>query len=522
MLSLLKLLNYGKDEISGAILAVPVLIISLLWIFLAKKSRTKIAPLPPGPRGLPLIGYLPFLGAHLHHTFTKLAQIHGPIYKLKLGNKLGVVISSPSLAKEVVRAQDSIFANRDPPISAIVAVFGGNDIAWLPNGPDWRKMRKVFVGEMLSNTSLDACYSLRKQEVEKSINNVHDKAGECLDFGELAFVTLINTMTKILWGGALQGEEWTKLTAEFREAMAELMVIMGKPNVSDFFPVLARFDLQGVEKKARKLGFWIEEIIDSIIKQHRSSNIAVKEDGSGDKKGRDFLQLVLELQESDDPAKSITMNQAKGLLIDVVNGGTDTTSTMVEWAMAEIMMNPEIMKKVQQELDEVVGVNNSVEEFHLPKLHYLDAVVKEASRLHPTLPMLVPRCPSSSATIGGFTIPKGTQVFLNIWAIHRDPEHWDNPLEFRPERFMNGEDCKLDFSGNNFKYLPFGSGRRICAGIPLAEKMLMHLLASLLHTFDWKLPPGEELELSEKSGIVVKKAKPLIVIPTPRLHNPEY
>ncbi|XP_038687741.1 flavonoid 3',5'-hydroxylase 1-like isoform X2 [Tripterygium wilfordii] len=521
--NMLSQLNYEKGQISGAILAIPILIISvLLLIFLIKKPGTKIAPLPPGPRGFPIIGYLPFLGTHLHHTFTKLAQIYGPIYKLKLGNKLYVVISSPSLAKEVVRDKDSIFANRDPPISVKVVAFGGNDVAWLPHGPDWIKMRKVFVREMLSNTSLDACYSLRKQEVEKSIKKVHDKAGECLDFGELAFVTLINTMMKILWGGTLQGEEGTKLTEEFRKAVAEYMVIICEPNVSDSFPVLARFDLQGVERRARKIGVCMEEIVNSIIKQHRSSNIAVKEDGAGNKKGRDFLQIVLELQERDDPATSITMNQAKGLLMDVVTGGTDTTSTMVEWAMAEIMMNPKIMKKVQQELDQVVGVNNSVEEFHLPKLHYLDAVVKETSRLHPALPMLVPRCPTSSATIGGFTIPRGTQVFLNIWAIQRDPEHWDNPLEFRPERFLNGEDCKLDFSGNNFKYLPFGSGRRVCAGIPLAEKTLMYLLASLLYSFDWKLPADEELELSDKFGLVVKKAKPLIVIPTPRLPNPEH
>ncbi|XP_038687405.1 7-ethoxycoumarin O-deethylase-like [Tripterygium wilfordii] len=516
-------LNFENDEISGAILAIPVLIISvLLWIFLIKKSRTKVAPLPPGPRGLPIIGYLPFLGTHLHHTFAKLAQIYGPIYKLKLGNKLYVVISSPSLAKQVVRDQDSIFANRDPPVSVKVAAFVGNDITWLPLGPDWRKMRKVFVRELLSSTSLDACYSLRKQEVEKSIKNVHGKAGECLDFGELAFGTLFNIIMNILWGGTLQGEEGTKVTAEFRKAVAELMVIMGEANVSDFFPFLARFDLQGVERRTRKVGVWIEDIVNFIIEKHMSSNIAVKEDGVGKKKGRDFLQLVLELQERNDPATSITMNQAKGMLVDVLIGGTGDTATVVEWAMAEMMMSPHIMKKVQQELDEVVGVNNSVEEFHLPKLLYLDAVVKETSRLHPAVPTLVPRCPSSSATVGGFTIPRGTQVFLNVWAIQRDPELWDNPLEFRPERFLNGEDCKLDFSGNNCKYLPFGSGRRICAGVPLAEKMLMYLLASWLQSFDWKLPPGEELELSEKSGIIVKKARPLIVIPTPRLQNPEH
>lgn len=203
---------------------------------------------------------------------------------------------------------------------------------------------------------------------------------------------------------------------------------------------------------------------------------------------------------------------------DIITGGTDTTSTMAEWVMAEIMNNPELMKKVQEELSNVVGTNNIVNESHLPNLHYLDAVVKETFRLHPALPLLVPWCPSQSCIVAGYTIPKGTKVLLNVWAIHRDPKFWDSPLEFKPERFLS-ETSKWDYYGNNFQYFPFGSGRRICAGIPLAEKMLMHVLASLLHSFNWNLPKGEEVDLSEKFGLVIKKKTPLIAIPTQRLSN---
>eukprot|EP00257_Ricinus_communis_P000201 XP_002509601.2 flavonoid 3',5'-hydroxylase 1 [Ricinus communis] len=205
---------------------------------------------------------------------------------------------------------------------------------------------------------------------------------------------------------------------------------------------------------------------------------------------------------------------------DIVTGGTDTTSTMVEWVFAEVMKHQEIMEKVQQELDEVVGLNNCVEEFHLPKLCYLDAVVKETLRLHPALPLLVPRRTSQPCELGGYTIPKGTTIFLNVYAIHRDPQFWDNPLEFRPERFLNNINAgNFDFSGNNFQYLPFGSGRRVCAGLPLGEKMLMYQVATFLHSFNWKLPNDTELELSDKHGIVIKKLKPLVAIPTPRLSN---
>lgn len=201
-------------------------------------------------------------------------------------------------------------------------------------------------------------------------------------------------------------------------------------------------------------------------------------------------------------------------------GGTDTTATTVEWVITELIQHPEAMKKVHQELTQVVGLNNLVEESHLPKLTYLDAVIKESFRLHPALPLLAPRCPSECTTVGGYMVPKGARIFLNIWAIHRDPNIWENPSEFRPERFLNGH-MKFDYNGNNFEYLPFGSGRRICAGIPLAEKMLNFEVASFLHSFEWKMPLGEKLDMSDRFGIVTKKMTPLVAIPTLRLSNLE-
>lgn len=197
-------------------------------------------------------------------------------------------------------------------------------------------------------------------------------------------------------------------------------------------------------------------------------------------------------------------------------GGTDTTANAVEFAMAEILSKPEVMKKVEQELEAVVGKHSLVEESHIQKLPYLYAVLKESLRLHPALPLLIPHCPSQSSVVGGFSVPKGARVFVNVWAIHRDPSIWKNPLEFDPDRFL-GE--TWDFSGRDFAYFPFGSGRRICAGIATAERMAMFSLATLLHSFRWELPE-EILDLTEKFGIVLKKKAPLVAIPTPRLSDP--
>lgn len=203
----------------------------------------------------------------------------------------------------------------------------------------------------------------------------------------------------------------------------------------------------------------------------------------------------------------------------MVVGGTDTSSNSVEFAMAEVMNKPQVLATVQQELDSVVGKDDIVEESHIGKLPYLQAVMKESLRLHAALPLLVPHCPSKESTIGGFAVPKGSRVFINVWAIHRDPSLWENPTEFDPERFLGGK-SPGDCSGNDFNYFPFGSGRRICAGIAMAERMVLYSLATLFHSFDWKLPEGEKMDLSEQFGIVLKKRVPLTAIPTPRLSNP--
>ncbi|KAF6166239.1 hypothetical protein GIB67_031023 [Kingdonia uniflora] len=200
---------------------------------------------------------------------------------------------------------------------------------------------------------------------------------------------------------------------------------------------------------------------------------------------------------------------------NIVVAGPDTISITIEWVMTEIMKHPNIMKEVHKELEKVVGRNTQVEEYHTPKLHYLNAVVKETLRLHPVGPILIPHRSSESCIVGGYTIPKDTNVHVNVWAIQRDPEIWENPLEFKPERFLSGTG-KSDCSGNDFTYMPFGSGRRVCAGISLVERMLPHVLASMLHLFEWRLPEGTDLDLTEKFGIVMKKATPLIAIPVPR------
>ncbi|XP_049415620.1 labd-13Z-ene-9,15,16-triol synthase, chloroplastic-like isoform X1 [Solanum stenotomum] len=505
-----------SNDLWIAALTLSIVFLTILWYKLNKEESR----LPPGPRGLPIVGFLPFLRTNLHHQLTELSQQFGPIYKFWLGGKLCVVLNSPSLAKEVVRDQDSIFANRDPPIAGLVATYGGLDIGFSPYGSYWRDMRKLFVREMLSNRNLEACYSLRRHEVRKTIRNVHTKIGSLTDIGELAFVTEMNVIMSMIFGSNFveKMEKHKKDGTEFRELVIKYLQILGKPNISDFFPMLARFDLQGIQKDAEALLKSVESILDPAINEHLKMLSDRREGEIQGNEKKNFIQILLELMEQKDIGISLDLVKIKSILVDIVIGGTDSTITTVEWVMTELLNNPETMSKVQQELKHVVGMNNIVEESHLLELHYLDAVLKETLRLHPALPLLLPKRPSQSAIVGGYTIPEGTKVFLNVYAIHRDPQVWESPLEFQPERFLS-RSTNLDYAGNNMKYLPFGSGRRICAGLPLAEKMVMFMLASLLHSFDWKLPEGEKVDLSEGFGLVIKKSERLFAIPTPRLPN---
>nr|GME00444.1 angelicin synthase-like [Ipomoea batatas] len=493
-----------------------LLLSAVVWVY-AKSISKKAPPLPPGPLGFPVVGYLPFLRPNLHHQFTDLARKYGPIFKLQLGSRLVVVINSPSIAKQVVRDHDTVFANHDPPIAAIVGTYGCRDIAFAPSGTYWRDIRK-----MLSSANLRACYEHRREEVRKAIRVVRSRIGEPVNIGELASSTELNVVARMIWGSTLGSDEEKneKIGGVFRELMGKFVDTFAEPNISDFFPWLARFDLQGIEAKMEGMRNAVDNILEPIIKE--GVRVVSEKSGSvsnGDEK-KDFLQILLELKERDDAGRSLDFQAIKAMLLDIVIGGTDTTATMVEWVMTTLLDNPEIMKKVQKELEDIVGINNVVEEVHLPKLSYLDAIVKETFRLYPALPLLVPRCPTQTTQVGGYTIPKGTKVFLNMYAIHRDPQLWDNPLKFRPERFLD-QTSGLDYTGNDHRFLPFGSGRRICAGIPLAEKMLIYILSSLLHSFDWHLPKGENLDLSDKFGIVTKKNVPLIVVPAQRLSKSE-
>jgi 5-O-(4-coumaroyl)-D-quinate 3'-monooxygenase len=206
---------------------------------------------------------------------------------------------------------------------------------------------------------------------------------------------------------------------------------------------------------------------------------------------------------------------------DMITAGMDTTVISVEWAMAELIRNPRVQKKLQEELDRVVGRDRVMSETDFQTLPYLQAVVKESLRLHPPTPLMLPHKASTSVKIGGYNVPKGANVMVNVWAVARDPKVWSNPLEFRPERFLEEN---IDIKGSDFRVLPFGAGRRVCPGAQLGINLVASMTGHLLHHFEWSLPEGtkpEDVNMMESAGLVTFMGTPLQAVAKPRLEKEE-
>lgn len=202
-------------------------------------------------------------------------------------------------------------------------------------------------------------------------------------------------------------------------------------------------------------------------------------------------------------------------LQDMFAAGTDTNFITLDWAMTELMINPRVLKRAQAEVRSIVGERRTVSEDDLPQLDYMKAVIKETFRLHPPAPVLVPRESIEDLTIDGYRIPAKTRYFINAWAIGRDPESWQNPDMFEPERFMNNH---IDYKGQDFELIPFGAGRRSCPAITFSTATVELALAQLLHSFEWELPPGvkvKDLDMTEVFGITMHKISPMIVVAKP-------
>ncbi|XP_057980160.1 cytochrome P450 76T24-like [Malania oleifera] len=488
--------------------------LSIAWIFIhAFKSfrlnSNPANPLPPGPPRLPLLGNLPHLrGGSPYQNLSALAKTYGPVMSLKLGTLTTVVFSTADAAREALSKHDALLSDRVT--RHVSKVLDHNKVSLIlsPVSDRWRNLRKILTLQMFVTQRLNAGEDLRLKRVQQLREHLQESCsgGASVDVSGAVFTTLLNMTSNALFSVDLAGYG-SEESREFERIIFGVMEESASPNVADFFPVLRWMDPHGRQKKVRMHFEKFMGVLDEIINQRREE----RGNSMGNNTMNDVADALLDPKLEKDCG--ISLNDIRHLFMDVFLAGIDTCSSMLEWAMAELLHNPEKLAKARAELQEVLGKEGQIQESNISKLPYLQAVVKETLRLHPPGPLLLPHKAKANVEIYGFEVPKNAQILVNVWAINRDPNSWSNPNSFSPERFL---ESKIDYRGQNFEFLPFGSGRRMCPGLPLAHRMMHMILATFLY-FDWKLDEGmkpQDMDMNERNRVtLLRRAQRLRAVP---------
>ncbi|KAL6011611.1 hypothetical protein ACLOJK_002059 [Asimina triloba] len=501
------------------------LFFTVLLLFLARTKRKQVTTqnpspkLPPGPPQLPLIGNIHNLlvGSPPHHILRNLAMKYGPLVYLKLGEVSTLIVSSPAAAKQVMKTHDLSFASRPPLLALKNITYHYTDIVFAPYGHYWRQLRKICVVELLNSKRVDSFRPIREEETANLMQSIRSSSHSPVNLREKISGFTNNVVTRAMVGRGIKDREvFISFVAEASKLSSGFFLAEFFPSWK-FLPVVTGLKFQ-LEISQRKL----DRVLDRVIEERRRERATTTDgDGSCGLDGEDLLDVLLGLQQDPTLELPITADNVKAILMDMFGAGTETSSTLLVWAMSELMKNPRVMRKAQKEARQTLKEKAQMTEADTNQLQYLKLVIKETLRMHPPVPLLVPReCREAAVQIDGYDIPINTRVMINVWAIGRDPQYWEDPEIFRPERF---EGSPIDYKGNDFEFVPFGSGRRMCPGLTLGIANVILPFAQLLYYFDWELPgglDGKPLDMTEDFGIVLGRKHDLCLIPVPRFPLP--
>lgn len=481
----------------------------ILIFFLSKKTTKASRKLPPGPRKLPIIGnILQLAGEVQHRVITDLSKKYGPIMHLQLAEIPVLVVSSASIAKEVMTTHDLAFSNRSQIQVSKILLEGCKDVVFNEYDDYWRQMRKICTVELLTARKVSSFQSIREDEGWKLVESIKNSLDSPINLTH-KFGSLGNAITCRVAIG--QRSEYQDELVHLIDTMTALA---NGFDIADLFPYY-RFlhNITGLRSKLLKIRSQMHEIFYNIIKEHEEKRAKTTKDDNGRVVGEeeDLVDVLLRVQEKGGLQFPITSKNIQGIISDMLTAGTDTASVVLEWAMSNLVRNPKVMEKAQTEVREAFKGKTKIREADLQDLSYLKLVIKETLRLHPPAPLLLPRECREECEVEGYTIPVRTKLMVNAWAIQRDPAYWPNAECFEPERFMNKS---IDYNGTNPNFIPFGGGRRSCPGIAFGIATAELPLALLLYHFNWQLPNGskpEDLDMNEVLGGTLKRKTSLLL-----------
>ncbi|XP_019462537.1 PREDICTED: cytochrome P450 71A1-like isoform X1 [Lupinus angustifolius] len=478
----------------------------LVFFFIHNHKNNKNPPSPPGPRGLPIIGNLLQLdNTKLHLQLWNLSKKYGPIFSLQLGSRPALVISSPKLAKEVLKNHGLVFSGRPSFLGQQKLSYKGLEIFFSPYSDYWREIRKICVVHIFNSKRVTSFSSIRQYEVKQMIKTIsrHASSSKVTNLSELMISLSSTIICRVALGRRYEDEGTEK--SRFHGLFNEFQAMMTAFFVSDYIPFMGWIDkLTGLHTRLDRIFKEMDKFYQEVIDERVDQNKQYREE-----EGEVIVDVLLHLKKQRLFSVDLTYDHIKAVLMDIIVASTDTTAATIVWAMTALIKNPRVMNKVQEEIRKFEGEKDFIDEDDIQKFPYFKAVMKETLRLHLPAPLLVPREANENCIINGYQIKAKTIVYVNAWAIHRDPEAWKDPQEFYPERFL---DSAIDFQGQDFELIPFGAGRRVCPGLPMAIPALDLILANLLYSFNWELPPGivkEDIDLEVSPGLTQHKKIPL-------------
>ncbi|KAK4350592.1 hypothetical protein RND71_029905 [Anisodus tanguticus] len=481
------------------------------WFFTT--SNTQKMLLPPSPRKLPIIGNLHQLGPYPHRSLHKLSEKHGPVMLLHLGSKPVLVASSAEAARAIMKTHDLVCSSKPKSSIGDRLLYGSKDVAFSPYGEYWRQIRSVMVLHLLSNKRVQSYRHVREEETSNMIEKIRqewDSSSSVINLRDHFCSLTNNIISRVALGKKYNGRE-SRINAKV--TLNEFGELLGIFNVGDYIPWLAWVNkITGLDTKVEKVARELDTFLESVIEEHTSRN---KKEKYRQAEAKDFVDVLLEIQNGKETGVPLQRDSLKALILDTFAAGTDTTYTTLEWIVTELLRHPRAMEKLQNEVRGLAQGKAEITEDDLENMQYLKAVIKETLRLHPPVPLLIPRETTEDIKLLGYHIAAKTQVLINAWAIGRDPLSWDDPEEYRPERFLNSD---IDFKGLNFELIPFGAGRRGCPGSVFAIVVNELALANLVNRFNFALPQGikpEDLDMTEGSSLTVSRKSPLLAVATP-------
>ncbi|KAK7266230.1 hypothetical protein RIF29_18872 [Crotalaria pallida] len=482
---------------------------------------------PPMVAGAwPILGHLPLLSNSqktLHRALGALADKYGPLFTIKLGAKRVLVLSNSELAKECFTKNDKVISSRPKLVAIETMTYNQTMFGFAPYGSYWRELRKIATLEILSNRRVELLNHALVSDVHTSIKELFgvwfSKKNESryvmVDMKEWFHQTIFKMTLGIIVGkkyfgsGAVVEE---KEAQRCLKALEKFMHLMGIFTAADAIPFLRRFDFGGYENAMKENAKELDKIVSEWLEEHHR-NKALGEKAERD---QDFIDVLISVinGETIDGCDADTIIKATVLFL--ILGSTDTSSVTLTWTLCFLLKNPHILKKAKEELDIQIGKERFINESDINKLVYLQAIVKETLRLHPTGPLSGPREFTEDCTLGGYHVREGTQLITNLWKIQTDPSIWSNPLEFKPERFLTTHK-EVDVRGHHFELIPFGSGRRICPGISFGLQTVHLTLANFLHSFEILNASNDPIDMTENLGLTNTKVTPLEILIKPCL-----